>query len=156
MPSNQPTSPEDFTRIGWRERIALPDWDISKLRAKIDTGACHSALDAIDVEQVDDDHIRFLLVIKRRPELITKEVIAPMARQASVRSSLGDVHERLVVQTDVQIGSVHRTVEFGLVDRSAMRYRSLIGRSALAPDLLVDSNYSYLLSGKTKQGPSLQ
>lgn len=39
--------------IGWRERIDLPEWDIRRLRAKIDTGARTSAIHVENIEYLN-------------------------------------------------------------------------------------------------------
>ena len=36
--------------IGWKEYVAFPEWDLRRVRAKIDTGACTSALDVAGYE----------------------------------------------------------------------------------------------------------
>ena len=45
---NQPESEQESKLIiGWREMISIPEWGITKLRAKMDTGARSSAIDAV-------------------------------------------------------------------------------------------------------------
>ena len=44
----------ELQRIGWIERIDLPEWGITELSAKIDTGARSSALHVDSIEEVLD------------------------------------------------------------------------------------------------------
>jgi len=60
-------------------------------------------------------------------------------------SSNGQTTDRLFVETTLQIGSVRKQVEFGLVCRKKMLCRVLLGRQALANDFLVDCTEKHLL-----------
>ena len=135
---------EALLRVGWREFVTLPQWHISHVRAKLDTGACHSAIDVADYEELSDDMVRFHIALSRKDRDKRKEIIAPIVRRATVKSSLGDPHDRLIVATTFRLGPVERTVELGLVSRQRMRYRMLLGRSALADRFMVDSGAEYI------------
>ncbi len=132
--------------IGVAERIDLPDWGVSRLRAKIDTGARTSALHVNHIEELDGDRVRFSIVLHRnkRDERVTVE--APIVRRSRVRSSSGRSQERIIVSTRIVIGGVDKTIEVSLASRRRMIFRMLLGRSALAEDFLIDPSRRYLCS----------
>ncbi len=151
-PASEPVrSPRAVPRaIGWRERIDLPDWGIRNLIAKIDTGARTSAIDVEALELLPRRRVRFRVHLSRNHRHLHKTVEAKLVRDARVRSSLGHVHERLLVRTTIRIGPFEKEIEIGLVSRPDMLCRVLLGRSALEHDFVVDPARRYLLSGSAK------
>lgn len=140
------------TVIGWRERVDLPEWGLKRVRAKIDTGARTSAIDVAELEEIDDEHIRFKVVYHHDPERVTRWIHARQVRRSTVRPSHGESHERHVCVTTVRIGSVEREIEIGLVSRRGMLCRMLIGRRSL-DGLLVDPHRKYVLSSRKRPRP---
>lgn len=130
--------------VGWREYVALPEWGIATLRAKIDTGARTSALHVENIRRLDDRHVRFDVVLNRKTGR-TVPAEAPIVREAHVRSSSGQLQTRFVVETLVRLGPVSKQIELTLVSRRAMLCRMLLGRRALAEDFLVDVTRRYAL-----------
>jgi len=137
--------------IGWKEKIDLPEWGISGLIAKSDTGARSSAIDVAQIEERPDGRVRFAVRLRRKPEEVLQWVEAEVSRQTHVRSSIGVKTHRTLVKTSLQIGSVTRDVEFSLVCRKKMLCRALLGRSALDGVFLVDSGRKYVLTGKRRK-----
>lgn len=131
---------------GWREIVALPDWGIRRIRAKLDTGARTSVIHVADLEVVAGDLLRFDIVLARNEPLRRIRVEAPLTRIARVRSSTGHEQVRYFVQTRMRLGPVDRLIEISLVCRARMRHRMLLGRSALAGDFIVDPARRYLVS----------
>ena len=137
-----PTTPK--IRVGWRETISLPDWHISKLRAKIDTGAKTSALDVDQIELLPGRQIRFDVVLSNLHRRRRKWITAKIVRTTTIKSRNGEREERYVVATTLEMGSHRQTAEFTLVRRENMLCRMLIGRTALTPHYLVDAGRTYL------------
>jgi hypothetical protein len=138
--------------VGWTEYVALPEWGIPAVRAKMDTGARSSALHVDEVEDLGRGRVSFDVVIDRKRSHRRKRVVARVQRRARVRSSNGEYETRLFVTTRMQLGPVERDVEFSLVDRSRMIHRVLLGRTALE-HVFVDVSHRYLLGRPGKRRP---
>lgn len=126
--------------IGWSEPVDFPDWDISGLNAKIDTGARTSALHVENVKYLVNDFVRFDVVLSRKSEHRRKHVTAQISRWGKVRSSSGHFSSRPFVKTTIRLGPVEKEIELSLVSRERMIYRMLLGRKALEKDFLVDAS----------------
>lgn len=143
------------TIIGWREYVCFPDWGISSIRAKADTGARSNALDVSHLEEVSENRVRFEVVPDRRDRTKTVSVEAEITRRTRVRSSFGQSHDRVFVKTRILVADLSVDAEFGLVDRKNMLCRVLLGRKTLHPSFLVDSGHCYL-HGKRKRKRALK
>jgi hypothetical protein len=135
--------------IGWREIVALPEWGVNRIEAKIDTGARTSAIHVEDVVRLGANRVRFHLVTSRRSPFRHVPVTAELVRLTRVRSSSGQVQERYVVATSVRIGTLRRRIELSLVGRDKMLCRMLLGRKALR-GFLIDPNRRYLYGALKK------
>lgn len=126
--------------IGAVELVALPAWGIERLPARIDTGARTSALHVERLSELGDGRVRFEL-----GEGAERRVLeAIVARRGRVRSTSGKLAGRVFVTANVRVGAIEARIELGLVDRGKMRFRMLLGRSALAGRFLIDVSRSYL------------
>lgn len=130
--------------IGWRERVALPDWGISSLVAKIDSGARTSSIHVADIREVGDGLVEFEVVLGRRDRHRHVTVQAPFVRHSRVRSSNGEVTERYVVRTTMVLAGVAKEIEVSLMARDNMLVRMLIGRTALGGDFAIFPDIKHL------------
>lgn len=135
------------TIVGWREHVALPDWGIDHIQAKVDTGARTSAVHVSNIEELEGGMLRFEVVIHEKPEIESVMVEAPAVRLSKVRPSSGKLQQRPVVRTTLLIGDVEREIELSLVSRKGMLCRMLLGRQAME-GILVDPFERYLVSEK--------
>lgn len=147
--SSDTTHPHHRT-IGYQEYVDLPQWGVTRLLAKADTGARSSALDAKNIVELPGEKVRFDIVLSRKDRDKTITVEAPIVRHTRVKSSHGHTTERYVVHVDLHVGSEAKPIEVTLVNRKTMICRMLLGRTALGPTFLVDSSRRFVLSKPTR------
>jgi len=136
--------------IGFAEYVDIPEWHISRLRAKVDTGARSSALHVENIREVGKERVRFEVRLHRRHEDRRVIVEAAVTRRSRVKPSNGMLAWRYFVAARVKIGPFEDEIEMSLFDRQHMIFRMLIGRSALSRRFLVDVSKRYVLSKRRR------
>lgn len=140
-------------KIGWREWVGLPEFEIPAIKAKVDTGARTSSLHALDPEPFSDrgmSFVRFLLLPVQDNLIFGRMVTAPLVDRRRVTDSGGHWQERYVVHLNVQLGALMLPIEVTLANRREMRFRMLLGRQALQ-GVVIDPAESYLLKKTSEQ-----
>jgi ribosomal protein S6--L-glutamate ligase len=137
---------EDRFILGWEEWLSLPDLGLPTIKAKVDTGAKTSSLHAYFVEPFGTaarPMVRFgVHPIPGRDDVqivCTAEVID----RREVTSSNGERETRYVIRSNVSMGSRTWPIEITLANRETMTYRMLLGRQAIADDMIVDPTSSF-------------
>jgi hypothetical protein len=139
--------------LGWREWAGLPEFGIQRIKAKVDTGARTSALHAYFVEDFyhrGTHMVRFGLHPLQRNK--DKAVIceAEITDHRWVSDSGGHREKRFVIFTEVSLGDYYWPIEITLTNRDTMRFRMLLGRTAVAENCTIQPGSSYIL-GKRKK-----
>lgn len=134
--------------VGWREWVGLPEAMTPWIKAKIDTGARTSALHAFGIERYTgaDGAARVWFEVHpwQASAADARTVDLPVADLRAVRSSNGEVQERVVVMMPLRLAGRTVDAEVTLTHRDEMGFRMLVGRTALAQGFLVDPGASYL------------
>lgn len=140
--------------IGWQEWASLPDLGFERLRVKVDTGARTSSLHAWKIvplgEQEDEHGVRHhMLKLSLDGDVHSgfkmREIVVPLLRFAMVTDSSGRKERRPVFRTRICLGPVVKTIDVNVTNRESMRFRMILGRTALISDFIVDVNQEFLL-----------
>jgi len=147
-------SSTDLVTVGWREWVSMPALGLSQIKAKIDTGARTSSLHAFEVRDFEENGVQ-RVEFKMHPNQRDNETIvvctADILDERVVSDSGGHREKRWVIESPVQIGKHTWNVEINLTSRDDMRFRMLLGRTALAGRALVNPARSYLVGRKRKK-----
>ena len=142
--------------LGWREWVSLPELGIGWIKAKIDTGARTSALHAFELEPFQregKDWVRFSVHPRQGENDQVIQCESPVLERRDVTDSGGHLENRPVIETELVLGSVSKKIELTLTDRDSMRFKMLLGRTAMRPNILVYPSQSFKLGGSASQPP---
>lgn len=133
-----PVMAAEPTVYGRYEYIQLPEIG-ETFKAKMDTGALTASLSARDIETFTrdgDEWVRFRLSGK---DVSNKVYEHKVSRVSKIKSRADEdeendetsVAKRPVIDLEMCLGNIKRTVEVNLTDRSSFNYPLLIGAKAL-------------------------
>lgn len=140
-PSLALAAPDDKHKqiFGYIEDVRVMELE-RNMRAKLDTGATTSSIDAREIEKFethDEDWVRFTVVNRDTNE--SQELEEPVTRIVHIKRHGKESQERYVVELDLCIGDRRITEEVSLTNREKWSYPLLVGRNHLAGHVLVDS-----------------
>ena len=134
-----PVMAAEPTLYGRYEYIQLPEIG-ETFKAKMDTGALTASLSARDIETFTrdgEDWVRFRLGGKGASNKVYEHEVSRISKIKTRSEEDEDDNEaveptkRPVVDLELCLGNVKRTVEVNLTDRSSFNYPLLIGAKAL-------------------------
>ncbi|WP_084155704.1 ATP-dependent zinc protease [Halomonas halocynthiae] len=133
--------------VGWVEKVTVEPWGV-EVKAKLDSGALTSSLDARDIklfEKDDQEWVRFRLRLddEDSDETLSVNLERPLYRDLTVRGA-GGRDERPVVLLEVCVGDTRYEEQFSLRDREEMHYPMLLGRRTIGHLGLLSVNETFL------------
>lgn len=146
LASSQAVADEDQV-FGWVENATLHPWG-TEVKAKLDSGALTSSLDARDIEMFEKDGeewVRFRLKLEDEEsgEVFSDELERPLYRELRVRGA-GGKDERPVVLLNVCMGDKIYEEQFSLRNREDMNYPLLLGRRTISHLGLLDVRETFM------------
>lgn len=143
--------------IGRLEKVSFPEFGLTDLVAKVDTGAYTSSIHCHDMAEVElEGHkcLSFKLLDPDHPQYHDHIYIAHEYKVRTVKSSNGMKENRYAIKTRISLCGKLVKIELTLSERSNMRYPILLGRRFLSRRFLVNSSGKYLAA--VKEGEELK
>lgn len=127
-------SETNLKTYGWVEFAEIQPWGI-KVKAKLDSGALTSSMQAEDIETFErgeKNWVRFTLEVEDEAsdDLISKTVERPVYRDFNASGAGGEDYRKVVLMK-VCIGNTVYEEQFSLEDRDDMIYPVLLGRRTI-------------------------
>ena len=111
-------------------------------------GLCYPLPEGVLVEQEGEQWVHFGMHPKQGSAKRVVECRVPVKDQRVVTDSGGHKETRYVIETTLTLGHISWHAELTLTDRDSMKFRMLLGRTALDGRFLVDPAASYRFGGK--------
>jgi hypothetical protein len=143
--------------LGWREWIQFQSLGLPPMKAKVDTGARTSALHAFRVRAFrrhGQRWVRFHVHPQQQNPGTVVVCEAPVVDRRQVMDSGGHAEKRYVIRVEIRLHDASWPIELTLTNRDTMRFRVLLGRTALSKRYLVDAGISFRCGG-TRDHPPL-
>jgi hypothetical protein len=137
-------APRELVILGWVEHVVLVEPGF-RLRAKLDSGAETSSLDARIIKRFRKGGKRWVRFAVTNPRTGEEHVLVrERVRTIGVVQHDGVNQVRPTVRVQMCVSDRLLDVEVSLVDRGEFTYRLLLGRSALESFALIDPGNTFL------------
>ena len=149
---------EKMEQLGWREWGALPQLGIPALKIKVDSGARTSCLHAERIEEFERDGeawVRFWVLPVASAMVQPRQCEARVTDRRMVCDSGGNRAMRVFIHTQLEVGGSTWNIEMTLNNRKNMKFRMLLGRTAMNGRFTINPQASYLLGRAPEELASL-
>lgn len=141
------TSAAEKLLVGWVEDVSVNPGNL-KLKAKVDTGAGNTSIDARNIVVVERDGKRLLRFQVDDRKGRTVQIEREQVGIETVPRHDQGLEERPLVVLEVCLGNECRNTLVNLSDRSRLKYPLLVGRSFMLDCLVVNPSAQHLAKRK--------
>ncbi len=127
---------------GWKENVKVYPSGL-EFKAKLDSGAKTSSLNAIEIEEFERDGEEWIRFVIENHDEEKETIERRLERNVKIKEHGGGLQRRPVVRMGICLGKMYKEVEVNLVDRSNFITGMLIGRTFMKDDVLIDPSTSY-------------
>ncbi|NNE06597.1 MAG: ATP-dependent zinc protease [Xanthomonadales bacterium] len=154
QPAVSDDGPRNLKILGWVENAYLIEPDF-ELKAKLDTGALTSSLDARIIKKFRQYGKRWVRFAVRNPDTGEETVLVrERERTIGIVQHEGDNEIRPTVKMAVCIAGIEQLIEVSLVNRSRFKYPLLLGRRTLENIAIIHPGETFMAESKCKAPPS--
>ena len=130
--------------VGWIEYVTILPENL-KIKAKLDTGAKNSSLNAVNIVEFKRGGEAFLRFDLSNWQGRTETFETKVIRMAKIKQHNSEPELRPVIRIGICLGKVYKEVEVNLVNRSNFNYQLLIGRSFLKGEFAIDPSKTFTI-----------
>lgn len=123
--------------VGLDEKVDFPEFNLTGVVAKIDTGADGTSLHC-DYIQQKDNLIEFTPLDPSYPQYKNQKIEKPILGTQEVMSSNGESEDRFFIETTIIIKNKEYITNVSLTNRAKMKTPVLIGKNVLKGAFLVN------------------
>lgn len=134
--------------IGNEEWCAFGELNIPAIKARIDSGAKTSSIQATNIKRVvrnGESWVDFEVNPVQDNRSVSVFCSAKIVDTRIIKSSSGTTQKRFVIKTPVTLGDRTFDIELTLANRDSMEYRMLLGREAMQERFLVDPSKHFVM-----------
>jgi glutathione synthase/RimK-type ligase-like ATP-grasp enzyme len=139
------TAQKTVALIGSTEYISFPTFKLTKILAKIDTGADSSAIWASNIS-LDKNTLSYSLFGQGSTYYSGEVIKTDQFRLTKVRNSFGQEEYRYKIKLSIKIGERKLISWFTLADRSNNTYPILLGKNFLRSRFVVDVSRKHVMN----------
>ena len=128
--------------IGRKDRADLPDFHLTNVAVKIDSGAYSCSIHCEFVGETlkaGKNVLEVIFLDKEHPKYTGEKFCFDNFKKKKVRSSTGHEQERYFIQFPITLFGTEIKTDFSLTQRNGLRNPILLGRKLLNHNFLIDT-----------------
>ncbi len=132
--------------IGRLEHVSIPEFHLTNIETKIDTGAYNGSIHVslvTEFEKNNKRYIRFILLDDKHPEYHGKVFETDLFVEKKIKSSNGETQHRYMVPVTIILKGVELKAQLSLSNRKDLRYPVLLGRKVIKKDFIIDPSKKF-------------
>lgn len=129
--------------IGRKDKADFPQLELEGIDVKIDSGAYTSSFHCHHIEQFEQngkEKIKCFFLDPEHPLYHEKEFIFDVFKIRRVKSSNGQVEERISIKTEITLFGSEYPIELTLTERTDMKHPVLLGRKFISKKFFIDTS----------------
>lgn len=133
--------------IGRKDKADFPHFGLKEIDVKIDSGAYTSSFHCHQIEQFKQngiEKVRCSFLDPDHPMYHEKEFVFDIFKIRRVKSSNGQVEERISIKTEITLFEKEFPIELTLTERTDMRHPVLLGRKFISKKFFIDTSQKNL------------